>query len=158
MPPSVSQTPPPNQGLSWPTGIGVHMVQPDTLYFVDHIQSFIESTAELTESLTDSLHTRVQALGLPNVSLSLSFHGAGTGTDDANSATAEILKQAQAGGSGVAAPVATWQAYEGEGVSIAHRQPVTYLTWHAKGDYFASVAPTGCCSCVCCDHVLLTWL
>lgn len=68
---------------------------------------------------------------------------AGTGTDNANSATAETLKQAQAGSSAAAAPVATWQAFEGEGVSIAHRQPVTYLTWHAKGDYFASVAPTG---------------
>ena len=158
MPPSVPQTPQPNQGLSWPTGLGVSMVQPDTLYFVDHIQSFIESTAELTESLTDSLHTQVQALSPPSVSLSLSCHGAGTGTDDANSATAEILRQAQAGGSAVVAPVATWQAYEGEGVSIAHRQPVTYLTWHAKGDYFASVAPTGCCSCIGCDHVLLTWL
>ena len=84
--------------------------------------------------------------------------GAGTGTDDANSATAEILKQAQAGANAVAAPVATWQGYEGEGINIAHRQPVTYLTWHAKGDYFASVAPTGCCSCICCDHVLLTLL
>ena len=68
---------------------------------------------------------------------------AGTGTEDAQSATAHTLKQGRAGSSGAAAPVATWQAFEDEGVAISHRQPVTYLTWHSKGDYFASVAPTG---------------
>lgn len=71
----------------------------------------------------------------------------GAGTDDANSATAEILRNAQAG-NGTAA-VAAWQGYEGEGVSITHKHPVTYLTWHSKGDYFASVAPTGLLPIVC---------
>ncbi|KAL3150329.1 Ribosome biogenesis protein 1 [Trebouxia sp. C0010 RCD-2024] len=65
----------------------------------------------------------------------------GAGTDDANRAIAEILREAQAGDG--AAAVAAWQGYEGEGVSITHKHPVTYLTWHSKGDYFASVAPTG---------------
>lgn len=71
----------------------------------------------------------------------------GAGTDDANRAIAEILREAQAGDG--AAAVAAWQGYEGEGVSITHKHPVTYLTWHSKGDYFASVAPTGPLSLLC---------
>ena len=71
----------------------------------------------------------------------------GAGTDEANSATAEILREAQAGDG--AAAVAAWQGYEVEGVSITHKHPVTHLTWHSKGDYFASVAPTGQLSLVC---------
>ena len=85
---------------------------------------------------------------------------AGTGTDEAQDATERTLKQAQAGSTASGTPVATWQGYEADGVSIPHRAPVTYLTWHAKGDYFASVSPTGeqtmadlvkqhvCCTCV----------
>ena len=84
---------------------------------------------------------------------------AGTGTDVAQDATERTLKQAQAVSTASGTPIATWQAYEADGVSIPHRAPVTYLTWHAKGDYFASVAPTGehtmaglveqymCCTC-----------
>ena len=68
---------------------------------------------------------------------------AGTGTDEAQDATERTLKQAQAVSPASGTPVATWQGYKAEGVSIPHRAPVTYLTWHAKGDYFASVAPTG---------------
>lgn len=68
---------------------------------------------------------------------------AGTGTDEAQDATEKTLKQAQAVSTASGTPVATWQGYEADGVSIPHRAPVTYLTWHAKGDYFASVAPTG---------------
>lgn len=67
----------------------------------------------------------------------------GTGVDEAQSATTQTLKQAQVVTSTAATPVATWEEHEGGGVSITHRQPVSYLTWHAKGDYFASVAPTG---------------
>ena len=68
---------------------------------------------------------------------------AGTGTDEVQAATVQTLKEAQEPSSAVSAPVASWEAYEGDGIAISHRQPVSYLTWHAKGDYFASVAPTG---------------
>lgn len=35
-------------------------------------------------------------------------------------------------------------AGSGEGwVEIQHKFPVKYVTWHARGDYFSSVAPTG---------------
>ena len=81
----------------------------------------------------------------------------GTGTDEAQSATAQTLKQAQAS-SGPEGLVASWQAFEEEGVSISHRQPVTYLTWHSKGDYFASVAPTGESAASILDTSLLTIL
>ncbi|DBA79318.1 hypothetical protein WJX79_003853 [Trebouxia sp. C0005] len=67
----------------------------------------------------------------------------GTGTDEAQAATSQTLRQAQVASAGPGTPIATWQAYESEGVTISHRAPVSYLTWHAKGDYFASVAPTG---------------
>ena len=68
---------------------------------------------------------------------------AGTGTDEAQAATSQTLRQAQVASAGPSTPVATWQAYESDGITISHRAPVSYLTWHAKGDYFASVAPTG---------------
>lgn len=68
---------------------------------------------------------------------------AGTGTDEAQAATSQTLRQAQVASTTPGTPVATWQAYESEGITISHRAPVSYLTWHAKGDYFASVAPTG---------------
>jgi hypothetical protein len=68
---------------------------------------------------------------------------AGTGTGEAQTATSQTLRQAQVGSAAPGSPVATWQAYESEGITISHRAPVSYLTWHAKGDYFASVAPTG---------------
>lgn len=112
-----------------------------------HFHSFIQHTADFISVLDLDSHSASFVVN-PDWTIHNSWccRCAGTGTDDANSATAETLKQAQAGSSAAAAPVATWQAFEGEGVSIAHRQPVTYLTWHAKGDYFASVSPTGSCS------------
>ena len=32
---------------------------------------------------------------------------------------------------------------DGEGAELLHGQAVARVTWHARGDYFASVAPTG---------------
>ena len=31
----------------------------------------------------------------------------------------------------------------GDGAELLHGQAVARVTWHARGDYFASVAPTG---------------
>lgn len=32
---------------------------------------------------------------------------------------------------------------DGDGAELLHGQAVARVTWHARGDYFASVAPTG---------------
>lgn len=64
-----------------------------------------------------------------------------TGTDEAQDATAKALQAAPV--SPAAAPLAPWEQHGVGAVAIAHKHPVTYITWHAKGDYFASVAPTG---------------
>ena len=32
---------------------------------------------------------------------------------------------------------------EGGGLELVQQFPVTHVAWHARGDYFASVAPTG---------------
>ena len=69
---------------------------------------------------------------------------AGTGTEEAQSATTQTLEAAQTGGGSASSGVATWESLEGhQGVAIKQRFPVSYITWHARGDYFASVAPTG---------------
>ena len=126
-------------------GSDSYLVQGYNPHTGNNNQSFMQHTADFIYVLDLDSYSASPVVGpQPTMHNSWCSPCAGTGTDDANSATAETLKQAQAGSSAAAAPVATWQAFEGEGVSIAHRQPVTYLTWHAKGDYFASVAPTGC--------------
>ena len=69
---------------------------------------------------------------------------AGTGTDEAQSATTQTLEAAQTAGNSASSGVATWESLEGhEGLAIKQRFQVSYITWHARGDYFASVAPTG---------------
>lgn len=51
--------------------------------------------------------------------------------------------QGQTGADGKAA-LCTWQkAAEGDGLELVHQHPVRHVTWHARGDYFATVAPTG---------------
>ena len=71
---------------------------------------------------------------------------AGTGTDEAQAATTQTLAAAQTPSGSASTPVATWEALEGhEGLAIKQNHQVSYITWHARGDYFASVAPTGMC-------------
>lgn len=97
-------------------------------------------------------------------------HPAGTGTEEQEAATQQALQACVAGAAaGAAGELATWQhaaagaaaeeqqqgaagsgkrrgggADSGEGwVEIHHKFPVKYVTWHARGDYFSSVAPTG---------------
>ena len=37
-----------------------------------------------------------------------------------------------------------WQKRaEGDGLELVHQHSVSHVTWHARGDYFASVAPAG---------------
>ena len=45
---------------------------------------------------------------------------------------------------GAKAALCRWQKLpEGEGLELVHQHSVTHVAWHARGDYFASVAPTG---------------
>ncbi|KIZ07232.1 block of proliferation 1 [Monoraphidium neglectum] len=70
----------------------------------------------------------------------------GLGGPDVEAAAAAALELPGGGGAangGDASPLAAWAAREGGGVEIAARHPVTHVCWHGRGDYFASVAPTG---------------
>lgn len=45
---------------------------------------------------------------------------------------------------GAKAALCRWQKLaEGEGLELVHPHSVSHVTWHARGDYFASVAPAG---------------
>ena len=80
------------------------------------------------------------------LSLNCRTPAAGTGTDEAQAATTQTLAAAQTPSSSASSPVATWEALEGhEGLAIKQNHQVSYVTWHARGGYFASVAPTGTC-------------
>ena len=51
---------------------------------------------------------------------------------------------AQAKRDGGKPPLCEWRARaEGDGLELVQQHPVTHVAWHARGDYFASVAPTG---------------
>uniref|UniRef100_A0A7S0RRE2 Ribosome biogenesis protein BOP1 homolog n=1 Tax=Chlamydomonas leiostraca TaxID=1034604 RepID=A0A7S0RRE2_9CHLO len=76
------------------------------------------------------------------------------GTQELREASEQALSQALeaaqgsgcAGASGAApadGQLASWSGSGSKGVEIMHRFNVKYVTWHARGDYFASVAPTG---------------
>lgn len=44
----------------------------------------------------------------------------------------------EAGAGGV-----TWSARPDGGLDIVHKQALASIAWHARGDYFATVAPAG---------------
>jgi ribosome biogenesis protein ERB1 len=70
----------------------------------------------------------------------------GLGGAAVEAAAAEALQVPAAaanGGGDQPAPLASWTARADGGVDIVCRQPVTHVTWHGRGDYFASVAPSG---------------
>ena len=39
--------------------------------------------------------------------------------------------------------LATWSQRTDGGLEIMHRQAVRHVAWHARGDYFSTVAPSG---------------
>ncbi|KAK9914855.1 hypothetical protein WJX75_001346 [Coccomyxa subellipsoidea] len=52
--------------------------------------------------------------------------------------------QAPAKAAGGKGALCKWQPRaDGEGLELMHQHPVKHVTWHARGEYFASVAPTG---------------
>lgn len=74
---------------------------------------------------------------------------AGTGTGEVERAAAEAVEAACSQSAPAAAdgarPMCSWQQlaeHEG-GAELVHLHPVRQIAWHARGDYFASVAPTG---------------
>ncbi|KAI8473407.1 MAG: NUC169 domain-containing protein [Monoraphidium minutum] len=69
--------------------------------------------------------------------------GLGGPAVDAAAAAALQLPVTPKGTDKDAAPLAAWTARPDGGVDVAARHPVTHVTWHGRGDYFASVAPTG---------------
>lgn len=67
---------------------------------------------------------------------------AGLGTEEVEADTAKALQPPE---SSAEKQVCRWQAAESTegGLELVHQFAVGHVTWHSKGDYFASVAPTG---------------
>ena len=99
----------------------------------------------------------------------------GTGGEEQEAATTAALQQcleaAGGGGSGgiEEGQLVSWQRYGGGtsssggkdgggggdgGVVVQHKFSIRQVTWHARGDYFASVAPTGNTQVGCGDRGL----
>jgi ribosome biogenesis protein ERB1 len=64
----------------------------------------------------------------------------GVGGEAAAAAAAEALRLE---GGEVAGQLATWRQRADGGVEVAGNHEVRHLAWHARGDYFSTVAPTG---------------
>lgn len=59
-------------------------------------------------------------------------------------ASLQALQAPAAAASGAKAPLCRWQRRtDGDGLELLHQHPVKHVAWHARGEYFASVAPTG---------------
>ena len=69
---------------------------------------------------------------------------AGLGAEQ-EAASLQALQAPQAGkAAGGKAALCKWQPRaDGEGLELVHQHPVKHITWHTRGEYFASVAPTG---------------
>lgn len=68
----------------------------------------------------------------------------GSGAEQ-EAASVQALRPASAAKSaGAKAALCKWQRWaEGDGLELVHQHSVKHVTWHARGEYFASVAPTG---------------
>lgn len=77
------------------------------------------------------------------------------GSEEQEAATEQALQACVAasggGGGGIEeGQLAGWQGQQdggasssGQGAVILHKFPIKNVAWHARGDYFATVAPTG---------------
>lgn len=65
------------------------------------------------------------------------------GDEESEEAAAEALKLTAAGGGTEAAAAVRWEARPGGGLQLQHKHSLAQITWHSRGDYFATVAPTG---------------
>lgn len=68
---------------------------------------------------------------------------AGLGTEEVEAATLQALQLK--GEAAAEKPMCRWEpAADCEGgVQLSHQFPVKHVSWHGRGDYFATVAPTG---------------
>ena len=75
--------------------------------------------------------------------------GAGTGPEEveqaAEAAVQAACQQAAPAGDEGPRPLCRWQQLQQQkgGAELVHLHPVCHVAWHGRGDYFASVAPTG---------------
>lgn len=68
----------------------------------------------------------------------------GTGSDEVEEAAAAAVQPPVQPSNKAGPAIATWQRHaDTQGLEIVQHFPVTHLTWHSRGDYFASVAPSG---------------
>ena len=67
----------------------------------------------------------------------------GLGDEECEEAAGEALSRvAAAAPASDAVPAARWEVREGGGMQVVHRHSLSQITWHSRGDYFATVAPT----------------
>jgi ribosome biogenesis protein ERB1 len=69
----------------------------------------------------------------------------GLGGEEVRAAAAKALEvpSSTSSSSSSSSELATWSPRADGGVELVTKHPVRQVTWHARGDYFASVAPTG---------------
>lgn len=66
----------------------------------------------------------------------------GLGSEEAQAASAELLRAPKQGDS--SKQLCQWQEAERKGgLELVHQHPVQHLSWHSRGDYFTSIAPSG---------------
>jgi ribosome biogenesis protein ERB1 len=61
-------------------------------------------------------------------------------TEDAAVAALKLTAKSSSAGNDA---VVQWRQREDGGLELQHRHSLRQLTWHSRGDYFATVAPTG---------------
>lgn len=63
------------------------------------------------------------------------------GDEEAEEAAAGALALAEGAAGGAEAAV-RWEARPEGGLQLIHKHSLAQITWHSRGDYFATVAPT----------------
>lgn len=82
---------------------------------------------------------------------SLASLSTGTGTEEAEAATAQALQPPEEQGEKASCKWQSAQDVKGA-LELKHSFALSHVCWHGRGDYFATVAPTGntqvqsCCS------------
>ena len=68
---------------------------------------------------------------------------AGVGDEENAEAALAALKLSSAASSSKDGAVVQWRQRDDGGLELQHSHSLRQLTWHSRGDYFATVAPTG---------------
>ena len=63
------------------------------------------------------------------------------GDEECEEAAVEALTVVPVPASDVA-PAVRWESREGGGMQLVHKHTLAQITWHSRGDYFATMAPT----------------